>query len=426
MGTGRINGRRVVVGGDDFTVRGGAADANIGNKRGYAERIAQELHIPIIRLVDGTGGGGSVRSFETIKRTYVPEMPAFEVLVKLIGEVPVIAGCMGSVAGIGAARVAASHFSVMVRGTSQLFVAGPPVVKWGVGEELTKEELGGSEIHAHMSGAVDNEVESEDDAFAQIRRFLSYLPQNIWQVPPHKKTDDQPDRREEELLSIIPRNRRQGYDARRMVELVIDRDSFFEMAPFFGPSLITGFARIDGFPVGVMANDPYSSRARWTGRVGQDGEVRRPLRHLPSAGRNFVDQPGFLIGREAEIARHHSAWSARAVCGFSDDHAWVAIMVRKAFGVAGAGHGNTSMVNLRYAWPSADWGSLPIEGGIEAAYKRDLAASPIRKSCARNWRRNSTSRARRCALRRHSTSRRSSIRATRGRCYANGCIRHTR
>ncbi|HLI79848.1 MAG TPA: carboxyl transferase domain-containing protein, partial [Candidatus Binataceae bacterium] len=243
MGTGRINGRLVVLGGDDFTVRGGAADASIGNKHGYAERIAQDLHIPIIRLVDGTGGGGSVRSFETLKRTYVPEMATFEVIVKILGEVPVIAGCMGSVAGIGAARVAASHFSVMVRGSSQLFVAGPPVVKWGTGEELTKEELGGAEIHAHGSGAVDNEVENEDEAFAQIRRYLSYFPQNIWQVPPYAKPDDKPDRREEELLSIIPRNRRQGYDTRHLLELILDRDSFFEMAPFFGPSLITGFAR---------------------------------------------------------------------------------------------------------------------------------------------------------------------------------------
>ena len=377
MGTGKINGRMVVVGGDDFTVRGGAADASIGNKHGYAERMAQDLHIPIIRLVDGTGGGGSVRSFETLKRTYVPEMATFEVIVKVLGEVPVIAGCMGSVAGIGAARVAASHFSVMVRGTSQLFVAGPPVVKWGTGEDLTKEELGGSEIHAHGSGAVDNEVENEEEAFAQIKRYLSYFPQNIWQVPPHQKSDDRPDRREEELLSIIPRNRRQGYDARRMVELVVDRDSFFEMAPFFGPSLITGFARIDGFPVGVMANDPYFI----AGSLDADASDKMvkfvdlcDTFHLPVA--NFVDQPGFLIGREAEMRGtiRHGARALYAV--FQATTPWVAIMVRKAFGVAGAGHGNTSMVNLRYAWPSADWGSLPIEGGIEAAYKRDLAASP--------------------------------------------------
>src|SRR5262249_10666171 len=172
-GTGRINGRRVAVGGDDFTVRGGAADASIGNKQSYFEMLAPEVRVPIIRLVDGTGGGGSVRTFETTARTYVPANPAFDVLVKVMAEVPVVAGCMGSVAGIGAARVAASHFSVMVRGTSQLFVAGPPVVKWGTGEELTKEELGGSEIHAHISGAVDNEVENEDEAFAHIPRYLS-------------------------------------------------------------------------------------------------------------------------------------------------------------------------------------------------------------------------------------------------------------
>src|SRR5260370_37768160 len=135
-GNGRINGRRVVVGGDDFTVRGGAADANIGNKRSYAELIAHELHIPIIRLVEGTGGGGSVKTFETVKRTYVPANPDFDVLVKLIGEVPVVAGCMGSVAGIGAARMAASHFSVMVGANRQLFDSGAHAVRCGVDAAL--------------------------------------------------------------------------------------------------------------------------------------------------------------------------------------------------------------------------------------------------------------------------------------------------
>src|SRR5207253_8040622 len=117
VGTGRIGGRMVVGGGDDFTVRGGAADASVGNKHGYGEMLAHELRIPIVRLVDGTGGGGSVRTFETMRRTYVPANPSFDVIVKVMAEVPVIAGCMGSVAGIGAARVAASHFSVMVRGS---------------------------------------------------------------------------------------------------------------------------------------------------------------------------------------------------------------------------------------------------------------------------------------------------------------------
>lgn len=375
-GTGRINGRMVAVGGDDFTVRGGAADASIGNKQGYAELIAHELRIPIIRLVDGTGGGGSVRTLGTLRRTYIPANPAFDILVKLIGEVPVISGCMGSVAGLGAARVAASHFSVMVRGTSQLFVAGPPVVKWGTGEDLTKEELGGSDIHAHGSGAVDNEADSEDDAFAQIRRFLSYLPQSVWQIPPYAKPDDETNRREEELIGIVPRNRRRGYDARRLVSCVMDRESFFEIAPGFGPSLITGFARLDGFPIGVMANDPYfiggSLDAAASDKMVKFVDLCDTF-HLPVV--NFVDQPGFLIGRQAEMEgtiRH----GVRALCTvFQTITPWVAIIVRRCFGVAGAGHGITTGLNLRYAWPSADWGSLPIEGGIEAAYKRDLAAA---------------------------------------------------
>jgi acetyl-CoA carboxylase carboxyltransferase component len=375
-GTGLINGRRVVVGGDDFTVRGGAADASIGGKQSYFEVLAHELRMPIVRLVDGTGGGGSVRSLDTMKRTYVPANPGFDILVKLTSEVPVVAGCMGSVAGLGAARVAASHFAVMVRGSSQLFVAGPPVVKWGVGENLNKEELGGSEIHAHMSGAVDNEVESEEEAFAHIRRFLSYLPQSVWAVPPRTVPTDDPNRREEELIDIVPRNRRQGYDARRILELVMDSDSFFEITPFFGPSLITGFARLDGYPVGVMANDPYSIGGSLDA-VASDKMVKFvdtcDTFHLPVV--NFVDQPGFLIGREAEIAGtiRHGVRALYAV--FQTITPWVAIMVRRAFGVAGAGHGITTGLNFRYAWPSADWGSLPIEGGIEAAYKRDLAAS---------------------------------------------------
>src|SRR5207249_10820500 len=122
MGTGRIDGRRVVVGGDDFTVRGGAGDASIGGKQGYAERMAGELKLPIVRLVEGTGGGGSVRSYATAGRTYVPGNPAWDLIAGSLSEIPVVAGALGPVAGLGAARVAASHFSVMVRGLSQVFI----------------------------------------------------------------------------------------------------------------------------------------------------------------------------------------------------------------------------------------------------------------------------------------------------------------
>src|SRR4029079_4884670 len=168
-----------------------------GDKAGYAEMLARELRLPIVRLVDGTGGGGSVKTLETMQRTYVPANPAWDVVVALMSEVPVIGACMGSVAGLGAVRVVTSHFSLMVKGTSQLFVAGPPVVERGVSEKVTKEQLGGSHMHARGSGAVDNEVASEEEAFLTIRKFLSYLPSNIWQIPPVTSASDDIDRREE-------------------------------------------------------------------------------------------------------------------------------------------------------------------------------------------------------------------------------------
>jgi acetyl-CoA carboxylase carboxyltransferase component len=376
-GTGQIDERRVVVGGDDFTVRGGAADARIGDKAGYAERLARELHIPLVRLVDGTGGGGSVKTLETLQRTYVPANPNWDVAVAMLSEVPVVGACMGSVAGIGAVRVVNSHFSLMVRGTSQLFVAGPPVVERGVGERVTKEELGGSHIHARGSGAVDNEVDSEDEAFAQIRRFLSYLPSSVWEIPPHRPSEDDPQRRERELISIIPRDRRRSYDIRRLLSLVLDRDSFFEIGRMYGRPLVVALARLNGYPVGILASDPQH------GGGGLDAPASEKMSrfvdmcdtfHIPAV--NFVDQPGFLIGTRAEKAGT-ARYGARAMAAvYQATTPWISIILRRVYGVAGAAHGNAQGLNLRYAWPSGDWGSLPIEGGVQAAYRREIEASP--------------------------------------------------
>jgi acetyl-CoA carboxylase carboxyltransferase component len=377
FGAGRIDGRRVVVGGDDFTVRGGAADAAIGHKMSYSERMARELRRPIIRLVDGTGGGGSVKTLEMTGRTYVPANPAWDIIVASLSEIPVVAACLGPCAGLGAVRVVHSHFSVMVRGVSQLFVAGPPVVERGVGEKVTKEELGGSSIHARGSGAVDNEVESEDEAFAQIRRFLSYLPSNVWQLPPRVETNDDPRRREEDLLSIIPRDRRRAYDVRRILALVLDRDSFFEIGGLYGRPLVTGLARLNGYAIGVLAGDPMNGGGALDA-AGSEKMTRFvdlcDTFHLPVV--NFVDQPGFLIGTRAERSGT-ARYGARAMAAvYQATVPWVSIILRRVFGVAGAAHGNAQSLNLRYAWPSGDWGSLPIEGGVQAAYKRDIESSP--------------------------------------------------
>jgi len=375
LGTGRVDGRKVVVGGDDFTVRGGAADAAIMGKQVYAERLAHDLRLPIVRLVDGTGGGGSVKSLDDMGYTYVPANPAWDLVVANMGVVPVVAACLGSVAGLGAARVAASHFAVMVEGTAQLFVAGPPVVKYGVGEDLTKEELGGVAIH-RASGAVDNFVPSEDEAFAQIRRFLSYLPSNVWAAPPVVAADDDPCRREEALLAAIPRNRRRPYKIRPILDTVFDRGSVFELGRHHGGATVTALARLDGHPVGVLAPDPY------IGGGGLDADGADKLTrfvdlcqtfHLPMV--NLVDQPGLVIGRAAERAGTIRRGVRAIAAIYQASVPTVEVIMRRVFGVGGAGMTNAHGLNLRYAWPSGDWGSLPVEGGVEVAFRRELEAS---------------------------------------------------
>ena len=375
MGLGRINGRRVVVGGDDFTVRGGANDASIGGKQGYGERMARELRLPIVRLVDGTGGGGSVKTYEITGRTYVPGNPAWDIVAAALSEIPVVAAALGPVAGLGAARVACSHFSVMVRGISQVFVAGPPVVERAFGTPVDKESLGGFRIQIE-AGTVDNVVDSEEEAFGQIRRFLSFLPRNVWEMPPRMTSTDDPQRRDEVLVSIVPRNRRRGYDVRALVGHVVDRGSLFELGAGYGRSLVVALARLDGYPVGIVANDPAHVGGALTA-AGSEKLTRFvdlcDTFHLPVV--NFVDNPGFLIGTQAERDGTIRKGVRALQAIYQATVPWVTVIVRRVFGVAGAGHANVQALNLRYAWPSADWGSLPLEGGIEAAYKRELQAA---------------------------------------------------
>ncbi len=376
MGTGRIHHRRVVVGADDFTIRGGASDAAIGRKAPYAERMALELRLPMIRLVDGTGGGGSVKFLEKMDRTYVPANPAMEIMEQLLSTVPVVSAALGSVAGLGAARVVFSHFSVMPRKTAQLFVAGPPVIEPALGRKVDKEELGGSHIHTSGFGAVDNEAASEEEAFEQMRRFLSYLPDSVYEMPPVKDATDRPDRREEELIRIIPKNKRLPYPIHRILTLVLDEGSFFEIGAKHGRPVVTGLARLSGRPVGVMASDPRFFGGAITAHAA-DKMVRFidmcDTFHLPVV--NFVDIPGFMIGVEAE-KQATIRFGARFIFAvYQATVPWCSVILRRVFGVAGAAHGNHSHLNLRYAWPSGEWGSLPIAGGVQAAYRRQIEAA---------------------------------------------------
>jgi len=323
-GRATIGTRPVVVAGDDFTIRGGHADGALARKQLYAEQMARDLRVPMVRLLDGSSGGGSVATYLELQATYVPPLNGVKHLVAMLAEVPVAAALLGPVVGFASARATLSHFSVMVRGQSQLFVAGPPVVHQATGRPtnqhacrtpsvvlsncllallgsvgpgdytVTKESLGGAHIHG-VNGAVDNVADSEAAACREIARFLSYLPSNAWQLPPRQESADPPTRRDESLLTAVARDRRQPFDMRRIIASVVDRDSFFEV-----------FRRHCGIRAPQSANDAARPGIRchdpdWRG-MG------------PVAGRR-VCPAGWACGRCAgqrpqSRRRHHD----RAVC----------------------------------------------------------------------------------------------------------------
>ena len=375
FGTADIDGRPVVLSGDDFTVRGGSADAAIPGKRRQAEGLALTLGLPHVRLVDGMGGGGSVKTLEMVGRTYIPELGNWEVVVQHLAKAPSVALALGSVAGIGAARVATSHYSVIVRDTAQMMIAGPKLVQHASGQDVEKEELGHSKIHTR-NGAIDDEVTSEAEAFERARAFLSYLPSSVDELPVRTEPADDPARRDEGLLEIIPREARKVYKMRVLLNAVVDRGSFFEIGRLWGRSIITGLARLDGWPVAVFAEDPYFYGGGWTA----DG-CRKLTRlidlastfHLPLV--HIEDCPGFWIGKQAE-QQATIRFGAQALAALGQAPVpFCSVVVRKAFGVAGAANRKPGVHHFRYAWPSGDWGSLPIEGGIEVAYKAELEAA---------------------------------------------------
>ena len=264
---------------------------------------------------------------------------------------------------------------MMVKGTSHLFVAGPVVVNQLGTETVDKETLGGSSIHTR-NGAVDDEVATEEEAFARARQFLAYLPSCVDELPPRGEVTDDPDRREASLIDAIPRARRKVYKVRTIIEAVVDDGSFLEIGRRWGRSAVTGLARLDGWPVAVLANDPYHYAGGWTADASRKVErfidlaenFRLPVVHL-------VDNPGFLIGTASEAAGtiRHGARALAAV--YQSTVPWCSVLLRKVYGVAGAAHQDASRFSYRFAWPSGEWGSLPLEGGIEAAYRAQLEAS---------------------------------------------------
>ncbi len=418
-GFGRIEGRSVLISGQDFTIRGGATDGMVAWRNRGSTALAQEFRLPMIKLLDGAGGSvrtggtkgksaeaGSIVHHSAVQeedkpvdlgQTGVPgsfdlprEFEPKEVMPSqrddlanglaeghVLAKVPVVSAVLGSVAGGPAVEVGNCHFSVMTK-NSETFVGGPPMVKQALGVDMTKYELGNYRVQAKAAGAVHNVAEDEADAMDQIRRFLGYLPSSVWQLPPRQNPTDDPNRRDESLLSTIPRDRRQIHDVRKLIGVVVDQESTFEISTLYGRALVTMLARMDGFPVAVMAND-----CRFNGGAMTPSACIKMERfvdfantfHLPLV--YFCDVPGFMVGLQSEqdgIIR----FANRAM--FAVEEAtipYITIVTRRLYGVA-ARSAKSNGLGVRYAWPSAESGALVAEGGVMAAYRRDIesAADP--------------------------------------------------
>ncbi|WP_274626762.1 acyl-CoA carboxylase subunit beta [Arvimicrobium flavum] len=382
-GTVTVDGRDVVVGGEDFTVRGGttfSAPRRKGGQGGLTEDFAFHYRLPLVNLIDGAGG--TVASIEKRRHTVFPGVHGFERSASLLGRSPVVSAVLGTAAGGPAGRAILSHFSVMVRGTSQIFAAGPPVVKRSLGQDIDKDELGGASVAVDKAGTIHNAADSEQEAMAQIRRFLSFMPANVWEMPPVAACDDPVDRCDERLARIVPERRTQAFDMRKLIDMIADRGSGFEIQPTHGKAVITTLARMGGFPVGIVANNPM-----FYGGAVDHTAARKQVRfmqlcdtfHIPLIF--LVDVPGFMVGLRAEE-------NATLLEGMRVVHAasqltvpTMTLVIRKCYGMAGMATCNKNGVDYKLAWPSAEWGSLPIEGGVAAAFRRDIRAAedPVAK-----------------------------------------------
>ena len=375
-GLAKIDGRSVVVGGEDFTVGGGAADISTQErfKSLFLADMAREYRVPLFVFHEGAGANVAA---EGDGHGHLPS--SFDVFgpdIRAGQEVPLVFSVSGATAGGGAARAMLGHFTVMTP-NGALFAGGPPLVKRALGQEITKDALGGPDIHVGQSGAIDNRATDELDAIEQMKAFLSYLPQNVYQQPPFKPTEDSPDREEEALLSIVPRKRTRPYNMLKLIELLVDDGIFFEIKPEFGTTVHTLFARVGGYVVGIVANNPSMLAGAMTAdSADKQGHFVELCDHFHIPIVFVADVPGFMLGPQAEATgtlRHgmRAYWATylATVPVFT-------VITRKNYGMAGQATANVGTMNYRVGWPSGDWGSIPIEGGVAAAYRREIESAP--------------------------------------------------
>ncbi len=369
-GYGDVNGRKVFVFAHDFTVFGGSLGEVFAQKVTKVMDKAMEVGAPIIGLNDSAGariqeGVASLAGYADI----------FHRNQQASGVIPQISAIMGPCAGGAVYSPAITDFIFMVKDTSHMFITGPDVIETVTGEEVTFEELGGAKAHTSESGVAHFAEDSEEEALDDIRRLLSYLPQNNVEDPPRVEPWDDRERRDEELESVVPDQPRKPYDITKVIGGVVDEDSFFEVQEGYAKNIVVGFARLDGRSVGIVANQPRVNAGTLDIESSEKGS--RFVRFCDSFNipiLTFVDVPGFMPGTDQEhggIIRH----GAKLLYAFSEASVpLMTVITRKAYGGAYDVMSSKHIgADVNYAWPTAEIAVMGPQGAVNVLYSSELA-----------------------------------------------------
>ncbi|KAL4913862.1 carboxyl transferase [Aspergillus aurantiobrunneus] len=375
QGMGKLRGRRVLLTADDFSLRSGHADGASAGKTIYLEKLALALKLPVVKLVDGSSGGGSVTTIRKEGWSYLPYVPMFHQVIQQLNDgIPNVGAILGPAIGLGAARITSCHFSVMAADVGALFNAGPEVVKGATFEEgLSFQDLGGPMMHC-TNGTIDNMAANEAECFEQLRTVLGYLPNcGRYNAPPVVSCDDPEDREDESLRRIIPRKQTRMYNPWTVIKTVVDHNSFFEIGSLWGRTAISGLARLGGRPVGVISLNCEVNSGALDAQGSQ--KLARLLKlcdvmNIPIL--QFIDVPGYAIGTVAERTATMRWGIELAKAYFSTTIPIFSVITRRAYGIAGGVMLGARDPHVQVAWPSGQWGSLPLEGGIEVGHRHEL------------------------------------------------------
>lgn len=369
-GHGTIDGRAVCIFSQDFTVFGGSLGEVFAEKIIKVMDLALKMGVPCIGINDS--GGARIQEGVVALGGYAE---IFYRNVLSSGVIPQLSIIAGPCAGGAVYSPAMTDFILMVKGSSQMFITGPDVIKTVTGEEVGFEELGGAMTHNSRSGVAHFAADDEDQCFEQLRTLLSFLPANNMEDAPTLATDDPVEREDESLQTIIPDSPKKAYDMTSVIEAIVDDGFFFETQAFWARNLVTGFARLDGSPVGIVGNQPMAM----AGTLDIDASTKgaRFVRfcdafNIPVV--TFVDVPGFLPGTQQEYGGiiRHGAKLLYAYCEATVPK--LTVITRKAYGGA---YDVMSSKHIRsdfnFAWPTAEIAVMGVDAAVRIIFRRELA-----------------------------------------------------